>query len=272
MTNKHKVVLERFQEEFNNLNTTHERVAKYLGCDTSTVTKQYNGKLNISVDSLYKYSELFGVSIDYLLGKTNNKTLEPDINYVCDKLGLHEDTIQLLETVRRTDPDYYVDSFIRHLISTPLVRRIEEYRIRTEEADAALQEHKESIRQVIDLIDKRGKNKDIIKRRGFYNLLEEKYKDILKSYDKINNMLESIDNRVRDLQLAFSCVIRHLSEYDPRETYMEARELADIADKKMTVIRGKEINAFKRVENLCNYAPEEKYPVSDPWRENDGDY
>ena len=27
MTNKHKVVLERFQEEFNNLNTTHERVA-----------------------------------------------------------------------------------------------------------------------------------------------------------------------------------------------------------------------------------------------------
>ena len=119
---------------------------------------------------------------------------------------------------------------------------------------------------------KEEKNKDIIKRRGFYNLLEEKYKDILKSYDKINNMLESIDNRVRDLQLAFSCVIRHLSEYDPRETYMEARELADIADKKMTVIRGKEINAFKRVENLCKYAPEEKYPVADPWRENDGDY
>lgn len=76
MSNKHSVILKRFQKELNALNTTHERIAQYLKCDTSTVTKHYSGKLGISVNYLYKYSILFGVSSDYLLGLSHSKSRE----------------------------------------------------------------------------------------------------------------------------------------------------------------------------------------------------
>lgn len=272
MTNRHKVDLKRFQEEFNALDTTHEKIAQILKCDTSTVTKHYNGKLKISVDYLYKYSELFGVSTDYLLGKSIARTGNPNIACICDMLGLQEETIQQLKMVRQYDPDNCVNEVIKNLISRSLIIRIQEYKNKTKEAYDAVLEHMENTQRVIDFMDKQGHNEGVIKKRRFFLSLTDQYEDILRAYFNINNKIEAKEIGEYHLQLIFSSFIREISKYDVREVYMKSRELAEVADKRISEIRGKEINAFRLAENLCNYTFEEGYPTSDPWRFDDGDY
>lgn len=65
------VKLERFHrlvDEKADAGIPREAIAKEIGCDTSTVTKQYNDKQGIDIEYLYKYSKYFNVSADYLLG------------------------------------------------------------------------------------------------------------------------------------------------------------------------------------------------------------
>lgn len=52
---------------------TNYRVSKSLGCSASTVTNWLNGQ-EPRGEYLYKLAELFSVSTDYLLGKTDIKT------------------------------------------------------------------------------------------------------------------------------------------------------------------------------------------------------
>lgn len=42
-----------------------------LNCNTSTITKHYNGDRTISTEFVIKYAKYFGVSADYLLGLSN---------------------------------------------------------------------------------------------------------------------------------------------------------------------------------------------------------
>lgn len=65
---KNNVILERFQELIRDSGKTRQVIAQKIGCDTSTVTKQFNGDMKISVNYLVKYARYFHVSTDYLLG------------------------------------------------------------------------------------------------------------------------------------------------------------------------------------------------------------
>ena len=47
---------------------TREEIAKRLDIDTSTVTKYYNGNRKLTIEAVRKFSVLFGVSSDWLLG------------------------------------------------------------------------------------------------------------------------------------------------------------------------------------------------------------
>ena len=85
---KNSVIIERFQELVNSSGKTRQTIAKDLSCDTSTVTKQYNGDMNISVDYLVKYAKYFNVSTDYLLGLTNEATNNTEMRAITDYTGL----------------------------------------------------------------------------------------------------------------------------------------------------------------------------------------
>ena len=54
-------------------------VAKYLGVDRTTYVKYENGDSTPNPDMLVKLSDYFGVSTDYLLGKTENLTLDEQL-------------------------------------------------------------------------------------------------------------------------------------------------------------------------------------------------
>lgn len=71
-------------------------IAKAIKCNTSTITKHYNGDRTISTEYIIKYSKYFNVSADYLLGLSDVATMDKDIKFVCDYTGLSEEAINTL--------------------------------------------------------------------------------------------------------------------------------------------------------------------------------
>ena len=56
---------------------TQKKVAEYLGVSQNTYSQYEIGVLNYPVDALMKLADLYDVSVDYLLGRTDTKTPYP---------------------------------------------------------------------------------------------------------------------------------------------------------------------------------------------------
>lgn len=96
MQDKNGVVLERFKQLIDNSGKARQEMAKDLKCDTSTITKHYNGDRGITADYLKKYALYFGVSADYLLGLSNAATTETSIQAISKYTGLNDTSINAL--------------------------------------------------------------------------------------------------------------------------------------------------------------------------------
>lgn len=86
----------RLKQLIENSGKTRKEIAEQLKCDTSTITKHYNGDRDITTDFLIKYANLFDVSADYLLGLSDTPTTDKDIQFICDYTGLSERAIEVL--------------------------------------------------------------------------------------------------------------------------------------------------------------------------------
>lgn len=53
---------------------TQKQIAEYLNIKQNTYSQYEIGVLNYPVDVLIKLADFYGVSVDYLLGRTSNKT------------------------------------------------------------------------------------------------------------------------------------------------------------------------------------------------------
>lgn len=91
--------------------TTREKVAKALGCDTSLVTKHYNGDRSITLGFAIRYADYFNVSLDYLVGKTDTPTTDKDIRFICDYTGLTDTSISTLHKNTEVSEDGGRDVF-----------------------------------------------------------------------------------------------------------------------------------------------------------------
>ena len=56
---------------------TQKELAEYLQIHQTTYSDYELGRLNVPVPVLHKLADLYGVSIDYLLGRTNQKAHYP---------------------------------------------------------------------------------------------------------------------------------------------------------------------------------------------------
>ena len=56
---------------------TQKQIAEYLGISQNTYSQYEIGVLNYPVDAVVKLADLYHVSTDYLLGRTNVKTPYP---------------------------------------------------------------------------------------------------------------------------------------------------------------------------------------------------
>ena len=96
MCDKINITTERLKKLIDETGQTREYIAQDISCDTSMVTKHYNGSRNITVDYVIKYAKHFGVSTDYLLGVSAAQTNDKDIEYICDYIGLSVEAVEEL--------------------------------------------------------------------------------------------------------------------------------------------------------------------------------
>ena len=97
-------------------------LAAALECNKQYISKFEDGTRSLSLTMLEKYADFFGVSTDYLLGRSDVKTADTDIKAICEYTGLSEDVIIIL----RTNPDV-AKLFSRLLTCDVSIEFIENY-------------------------------------------------------------------------------------------------------------------------------------------------
>lgn len=73
---------------------TQIELANFVGCARQSMSQYATGQSLPDINILLKISEFFEVSADYLLGKTEEKTVDPDIKKVCKYTGLSEAAVK----------------------------------------------------------------------------------------------------------------------------------------------------------------------------------
>lgn len=79
------------------LNKKRQEVADDLGISRSSLEYYEKGKRRPDIDVLVKLADYYGVSTDYLTGRTDAKTTDKDLRFVCDYTGLDEESVQSLK-------------------------------------------------------------------------------------------------------------------------------------------------------------------------------
>ena len=72
-------------------------VAQDLGLSRQTISNFVNGRFKPVGDNLEKLADYFGVSTDYILGRTDVKSPDTTIQGVCEYLGLTEQAVNSLQ-------------------------------------------------------------------------------------------------------------------------------------------------------------------------------
>jgi len=75
---------------------SQEELAKTIEKTRQTVSQYMNGISEPGYETLCKIAEFFGVSVDYLLGRTNIKTPDATMQAVIEYTGLTEDNVSTL--------------------------------------------------------------------------------------------------------------------------------------------------------------------------------
>jgi len=104
-------------------NIAREKIAKSLKCNVSTITHHYNRDRGVTVDFLKKYAQYFNVTADYLLDLTDNPTTDENLRFVCDYLGIREETAYFLKYA-----DYSLKGFIENFFSKAFEDEIDEHK------------------------------------------------------------------------------------------------------------------------------------------------
>lgn len=81
--------------------TSQDKCAKDLGISRGALSYYENGERKPDAELLYRMSEYFGVSADYILGLSNTMTIDKDIQTACKVTGLNEETILKLESEKK---------------------------------------------------------------------------------------------------------------------------------------------------------------------------
>lgn len=108
---------ERIKEARENLGLSQPELAERLGMEPkkgrSTINNWELGANKVKDDALKALSERLNVSADYLLGLSDVKTLDTNIQSVCSLTGLSEQSVMLL--MRKSERNKDIDKIIQAL-------------------------------------------------------------------------------------------------------------------------------------------------------------
>lgn len=80
----------------NEAGLSQTELANAINCNKQYVSKIEDGSRTLSINMLIKYADYFNVSVDYLLGRTDVKSTDPNIKQICEYTGLSEAAVNCL--------------------------------------------------------------------------------------------------------------------------------------------------------------------------------
>lgn len=83
-------------QRLDTLITDTSALKDHLGCSSQAINQFKLGMSRPSLDNLCKIADFYGVSVDYLLGRTDVKKPDTNTQAVCEYTGLSEGSIQWL--------------------------------------------------------------------------------------------------------------------------------------------------------------------------------
>lgn len=104
MTNNYnsKITGQRIADLRKENGLTQDKLAQKLNVDTSLIGHYERGR-NIPIDKLYKIANHFRTSTDYLLGLTDSKSCKISDISICNRTGLKNKQIKILEMLKNTE-------------------------------------------------------------------------------------------------------------------------------------------------------------------------
>ena len=88
-------------------NISQDKCAEALGISRGALSFYENGERKPDAEIIFKMSAYFNVSADYLLGISNNKTIDMNLKAVCKYTGLSENAIEHILTLNDTKLSYF---------------------------------------------------------------------------------------------------------------------------------------------------------------------
>lgn len=82
---------------------TQQEVANRVGVSRQNVGKWLSGETTPDISTLGKIADAYGVSTDYLLGRTSVKSTDIDLKSVCEYIGLSESAVTKIRSAIRKD-------------------------------------------------------------------------------------------------------------------------------------------------------------------------
>ena len=91
-----KVIGSRINEALAFSNKKQKELAAHLGVPDNTISYFCSGKRVPNAEQIIEISKFLGVSADFLLGLSGNKTTEPKLKSACEYIGLNDDAVEML--------------------------------------------------------------------------------------------------------------------------------------------------------------------------------
>ena len=106
-------------------NISKQKLADEIGVSRQAISQYCDGSTVPNADKLLKIAEYFNVSLDYLVGKTEAKTDNKDVKFICDYTGLNEKAIEILNKIHVI---YKLDFLSFLIINSDIVFDVEDYK------------------------------------------------------------------------------------------------------------------------------------------------
>ncbi len=88
---------------------SRQQLADILGVSRASLEYYEKGKRTPDIEVLYKLSEHFNVTADYLIGRTDKCGKSTDENAVCEYTGLSEQAVKELNIIKQLSEYGYID-------------------------------------------------------------------------------------------------------------------------------------------------------------------
>lgn len=125
-----KILAERLEELIDERLDTDYKLTLPKQCEQmnlsyQTLRKYTNSISACSITNLSKIADYYGVSTDFLLGRTNIKSPNADIQAVCNTIGLSEKAISLLQKwTKSDDKTRFYCSYLSAILENPEFERV----------------------------------------------------------------------------------------------------------------------------------------------------